>query len=357
MSAYVGKYAEELVKTANYIGTPGKGILAADESTGTIGKRLASINVENVESNRRALRELLFTSPETLQYLSGVILFEETLYQKTASGKPFVEVLKEGGVLPGIKVDKGTVDLAGTNGETTTQGIDGLAQRCQQYYNAGARFAKWRAVLKIGKTEPSELAIQQNAQGLARYAIICQENGLVPIVEPEILVDGPHDIEKCAAVTEIVLAAVYKALNDHHVLLEGSLLKPNMVTPGSEAPKTTPDQIAFYTVRSLQRAVPSAVPAVCFLSGGQSEEEATLNLNAMNKLDTCKPWRLTFSFGRALQQSTLKAWAGKPENAASAQKVFQGRCQANSEATLGKYVGGAAAAGASESLHVKDYHY
>lgn len=346
-----------MIQTAKYIGTPGKGILAADESTGTIGKRLSSIKVENVESNRQALRELLFTAPDVLPYLSGVILFEETLYQKTASGKPFVEVLKEGGVIPGIKVDKGTVDLAGTNGETTTQGLDGLAQRCQQYYNAGARFAKWRAVLKIGPTEPSELSIQQNAQGLARYAVICQENGLVPIVEPEILVDGGHSIEKCAAVTEIVLAAVYKALNDHHVLLEGSLLKPNMVTPGSEASKAKPEEIAHYTVRSLQRTVPPAVPAICFLSGGQSEEEASLNLNAMNKLDTCKPWKLTFSFGRALQQSTLKAWAGKPECVAEAQKVFLARCLANSQATLGKYAGGSAAAGATESLHVQGYKY
>lgn len=229
--------SEELIKNARYIATPGKGILAADESTGTIGKRLASINVENIESNRQALRELLFTSPNALPYLSGVILFEETLYQKTSDGKPFVEVLQENNVIPGIKVDKGTVELAGTNGETTTQGFDSLGARCQQYYKAGARFAKWRAVLKIGPNEPSELSIQQNAQGLARYAIICQENGLVPIVEPEILTDGAHDIKKCAAATEIVLAAVYKALNDQHVLLEGTLLKPNMVTPGSDSPK------------------------------------------------------------------------------------------------------------------------
>ncbi|KAK6126345.1 hypothetical protein DH2020_039917 [Rehmannia glutinosa] len=256
----------ELIANATYIGTPGKGILAADESTGTIGKRLSSINVENVESNRRALRELLFTTPGALQRCS-----------------------------PGIKVDKGTVELAGTNGETTTQGLDGLAQRCQQYYTAGARFAKWRAVLKIGPNEPSQLAINENANGLARYAIICQENGLVPIVEPEILVDGPHDINKCADVTERVLAACYKALNDHHVLLEGTLLKPNMVTPGSDSAKVAPEVIAEYTVRALQRTMPPAVPAVVFLSGGQSEEQATVNLNAMNKLKTKKPWSLTFS--------------------------------------------------------------
>ncbi|CAN4117236.1 unnamed protein product [Withania somnifera] len=358
MSCYKGKYADELIKNAAYIGTPGKGILAADESTGTIGKRLSSINVENVESNRRALRELLFCTPGCLQYLSGVILFEETLYQKTAAGKPFVDVLKEGGVLPGIKVDKGTVELPGTNGETTTQGLDGLAERCQKYYEAGARFAKWRAVLKIGANEPSQLAINENANGLARYAVICQQNGLVPIVEPEILVDGPHDINKCADVTERVLAACYKALNDHHVLLEGTLLKPNMVTPGSESAKVAPEVIAEYTVRALQRTMPAAVPAVVFLSGGQSEEEATVNLNAMNKLQTKKPWSLSFSFGRALQQSTLKAWAGKEENVQKAQAAFLSRCKANSEATLGKYAGSSnLSEDASESLHVKDYKY
>ncbi|KAF8395344.1 hypothetical protein HHK36_019290 [Tetracentron sinense] len=350
-------YAYELIANAAYIGTPGKGILAADESTGTIGKRLSSINVENVESNRRALRELLFCTPGALQHLSGVIFFEETLYQKTAAGKLFVEVLKEGGVLPGIKVDKGTVELAGTNGETTTQGLDGLAQRCQQYYKAGARFAKWRAVLNIGPTEPSQLAINENANGLARYAIICQENGLVPIVEPEILVDGPHDIDRCADVTERVLAACYKALNDHHVLLEGTLLKPNMVTPGSEAKKVTPEVVAEYTVRALQRTMPAAVPAVVFLSGGQSEEEATVNLNAMNKLKGKKPWNLSFSFGRALQASTLKAWSGKEENVKKAQAAFLKRCKANSEATLGTYKGDAQGEGVSESLHVKDYKY
>ncbi|GJQ98339.1 gypsy type transposase [Tanacetum coccineum] len=355
--------SDELIANAAYIGSPGKGILAADESTGTIGKRFDSIKVENVESNRRALRELLFCTPGALDYLSGIILFEETLYQKTASGKPFVDVMKEANVLPGIKVDKGTVELAGTNGETTTQGLDGLGARCAQYYAAGARFAKWRAVLKIGANEPSQLAINENANGLARYAIICQENGLVPIVEPEILVDGPHDINKCADVTERVLAACYKALNDHHVLLEGTLLKPNMVTPGSEAKKVAPEVVAEYTVRALQRTMPAAVPAVVFLSGGQSEEEATVHLNAINQLKGKKPWSLTFSFGRALQQSTLKAWAGKEENVKKAQEstlkawagkeenvkkaqeVFLIRCKANSEATLGKYAGGAAVEG------------
>lgn len=357
MSAFVGKYADELIKTAKYIATPGKGILAADESTGTIGKRLASINVENIEANRQALRELLFTAPDALQYLSGVILFEETLYQKSSDGKPFVDILVENNVIPGIKVDKGTIELAGTNGETTTQGFDSLGARCAKYYEAGARFAKWRAVLKIGTTEPSELSIQQNAQGLARYAIICQENGLVPIVEPEILTDGGHDIKKCAAATETVLAAVYKALNEHHVFLEGTLLKPNMVTPGSDSAKVSAEVIAEYTVAALRRTVPPAVPGIVFLSGGQSEEDATQNLNAMNRLEVVKPWTLSFSFGRALQSSTIKKWQGKKENVAAAQAAFLVRCKANSESTLGKYAGGSADVAASESLFVKGYKY
>uniref|UniRef100_A0A0E0I6R0 Fructose-bisphosphate aldolase n=1 Tax=Oryza nivara TaxID=4536 RepID=A0A0E0I6R0_ORYNI len=362
MSAYCGKYKDELIRNAAYIGTPGKGILAADESTGTIGKRLASIGVENVEENRRALRELLFTAPGALDCLSGIILFEETLYQSTRDGTPFVDVLAAAGVLAGIKVDKGTVELAGTDRETTTQGHDGLGERCRRYYAAGARFAKWRAVLSIGRasSRPSQLAVDANAQGLARYAIICQENGLVPIVEPEILVDGEHGIEACAEVTERVLAACYKALSDHHVLLEGTLLKPNMVTPGSDAARAPPEVVAEHTVRALLRTVPPAVPAIVFLSGGQSEEEATRNLNAMNQVASRgkKPWSLTFSFGRALQQSTLKAWAGKAENVGKAQAALLARCRANSQATLGAYAGDAAAGeGVSENLHVKDYKY
>nr|VDD15182.1 unnamed protein product [Brassica oleracea] len=253
-------------------------------------------------------------------------------------GTPFVDILKEGGVLPGIKVDKGrAVELAGTNGETITQGLDGLGERCKKYYEAGARFAKWHALLKIGPNEPSELAIHENAYGLARYAAICQENGLVPIVEPDVSVVGSHDIHKCAEVTERFLAACYKALSDHHVMLEGTLLKPNMVTPGSESPKVAPEVIAEHTVRALQRTVPAAVPAILFLSGGQSEEEATRNLNAMNQLKTKKPWSLSFCFGRALQQSALKTWGGKEENVKKAQDVFLVRCKANSEATLGTY--------------------
>ncbi|XP_015951473.1 fructose-bisphosphate aldolase 8, cytosolic [Arachis duranensis] len=357
MSAFKSKYQDELIANATYIGTPGKGILAADESTGTIGKRLSSINVENNEANRRALRELLFTAPGCVQCLSGVIMFEDNYYISLCVGKLFVEVLKENKVLTGIKVDKGTIELPGTNGETTTQGLDDLGQRCKKYYEAGARFAKWRAVLKIGANEPTPHAIHENAYGLARYAAICQENGLVPIVEPEILSDGSHDINKCADVTERVLAACYKALSDHHVLLEGTLLKPNMVTPGADSARVKPEVIAEHTVRALLRTVPAAVPAIVFLSGGQSEEEATVNLNAMNMLKGKKPWSLTFSYGRALQQSTLKAWAGKAENIPKAQAALLTRCKANSQATMGTYKGDANIDGASESLHVKDYKY
>ncbi|TVU25339.1 hypothetical protein EJB05_27831 [Eragrostis curvula] len=335
MSAFVGKYADELIKTAKYLATPGKGILAADESTatGTIGKRLAVANVENTESNRRAFRELLFTAPGASAYLSGVILYEETLYQKTSDGKSFVDVLAAAGLVPGIKADTGLVTIAGAvDGETATEGLDLLGARCAKYYADGVRFAKWRAVLKISPAAglPSELAVRQNAEGLARYAAICQENGLVPILEPEILTGGDHDIKNCAAVTERVLAAVYKSLNDHKVLLEGTLLKPNMV--GAEV-------IAEYTVAALRRTVPPAVPGIMFLSGGQSDEEATQNLNAMNKLDVVKPWTLSFSFGRGLQQSPVKKWAGKKENVAAAQATFLARCKANAEATLGLYTG------------------
>ena len=289
--------------------------------------------------------------------LFSQILFEETLFQSASDGTPFVDILKAADILPGIKVDKGVVALGGTDDETTTQGLDDLGKRCAKYYEAGARFAKWRAVLKISDIAPSELAIHENAYGLARYAAICQENGLVPIVEPEILTDGPHSIEKCQAVTEAVLAAVYKALADHHVLLEGTLLKPNMVTPGSEAPPVSPGEVAAATVRALSRTVPSAVPGVVFLSGGQSEEDASVNLSAMNALQgIAKPWALTFSYGRALQASALKAWGGKADQLAAGAAAFMARAKANGEASRGKYGGGAGGA-AGESLHVSNYKY
>lgn len=358
MKAAPNHLKEQLAKTAKAIVAPGKGILAADESTGTIQKRFDKIGLENNENNRRTYRELLFTSAkEYSNYIGGVILYEETLYQKTASGKPFVEVLNELGVFPGIKVDKGLVNIPGTEDETATQGLDGLAGRLKEYYKAGARFAKWRATIKISNTCPSELAIQETAHSLARYAAICQSEGIVPIVEPETLMDGNHTLARCVEVTERVLAAVYKALNDHRVFLEGTLLKPNMCTPGHSNPEyktTTPEQIAQATLTVLLRTVPPAVPGIVFLSGGQSEEEATLNLNAMNAMNSKKPWQLSFSYGRALQASVLDTWKGKQENFKAAQDVFVKLAKNNSEAQLGKYKGSGSK---GKDLYEEGYKY
>lgn len=353
------KYREELAKNAAAISAPGKGILAADESTGTIGKRFEKIHLANTEENRRAYRELLFTPKEDLnQFIGGVILYEETLHQKAADGTPFVDILTKKGILPGIKVDKGLVNIPGTEEETATQGLDGLAARCADYYKHGARFAKWRAVIKISDTCPSELAVLETAHSLARYAAICQENGLVPIVEPETLMDGTHSLARCVEVTEHVLAVVFKALHDHRVFLEGILLKPNMVTPGhssAEYKTTTPEQIAKATLTVLQRTVPPAVPGIMFLSGGQGEEEATQNLNAINAVKAKRPWGLSFSYGRALQATVLDVWQGKSENFEAAQVALIVRCKANSEAQLGKYAGGSGAV--NVSLYEEGYKY
>mmetsp|Transcript_68885 Transcript_68885/g.190692 ORF Transcript_68885/g.190692 Transcript_68885/m.190692 type:complete len:358 (-) Transcript_68885:271-1344(-) len=357
----MSSFAAELIATANAIAAPGKGILAADESVGTIGKRFAPISVENNEENRRFYREMLFSTPGLGEYISGAICFEETLFHKAADGTPFCELLKKQGIVPGIKVDKGVVPLPGTDGETVTQGIDDLGKRCAKYYAAGARFAKWRGVIKISDSGcPSELSINENVYRLARYAAICQENGLVPIVEPEILMDGTHSIERSAEVTERVLAAQYKALSDHHVLLEGTLLKPNMVRPGADNKDAcSAADIARATVRVLQHTVPVAVPGIMFLSGGMSEEEATVALNEMNKIDAKKPWSLSFSYGRALQQTVLKTWMGKEETVEAAQAALMVRAKANGAANLGKYEGAAGGAGgaAGESLHVSNYSY
>jgi len=352
----------ELSRIANAIVAPGKGILAADESTGSMDKRMSSIGLQNTEENRRQYRQLLFTAApsETLaQSISGVILFDETFYQKTDAGEPFPQLLKRIGIIPGIKVDKGLIKLMGTNDETTTQGLDDMDARCAKYKREGADFAKWRCALKIGNGMPSQLSIIENANVLARYASICQQNGIVPIVEPEILPDGEHDLETCQAVTERVLAAVYKALSDHHIYLEGTLLKPNMCTPGFQCPKKyTNEQIARATVTALNRTVPPAVPGVTFLSGGQSEEEASINLSMINSItDIKRPWALTFSYGRALQASVLAAWAGKPENVAAAQQELLRRANANSLAARGQYRGGAAAAAGGESLYEANRNY
>jgi len=354
---------KELREIAQAIVKDGKGILAADESTGTIGKRLGGIGVENTEENRRSYRELLFSLSKDTNignYLGGCILFEETLYQNAADGTPFVKMLNDHGIIPGIKVDKGVQPLPGTDNETVTQGIDGLLDRCKKYKAAGAQFAKWRAVLKIGNNMPSELSIQENAVTLARYATICQQAGLVPIVEPEVLCDGEHTIEQCQQITERVLAATYKACNDHHLYLEGSLLKPNMVTSGMQCPvQATPEQVAEATVVTLQRTVPASVVGITFLSGGQSEENATVNLDAINRYQDPgrKPWYLAFSYGRALQASVLKAWQGKTENVAAAQKELEKRAYANHMACLGKYAGDVSGASGKESLFVANHTY
>jgi len=351
-----------LKKNAESICAKGKGILAADESTGTVGKRFAGIGLENNVENRRRYRELLFTADKSIaNYLGGVILFEETLYQEASDGVPFVKKLLDLGINPGIKVDKGVVPLNGTQGgEGTTQGLDGLADRVKQYVKEGCTFAKWRCVIKINQKVcvPTDVAIQENAQVLARYANICQANGLVPIVEPEILIDGDHDLDTSLRVTERVLACVYKTLVDHHVYLEGTLLKPNMVTPGQTCEKrATPEEIGRATVTALRRTVPCAVPGVTFLSGGQSEVEATSHLNAMNKVDLHRPWALTFSYGRALQASVLRTWQGKDENKEAAQKVLLERACFNGLACMGKYEGEEMTGEAAKSLFVANHSY
>jgi len=351
----------ELRSNAAKIVRDGRGILAADESTGTMGKRLSQIKVANEEENRRSYRQLLMSSDkEMADYIGGVILFHETLYQKDDNGKLLKDYLKEKDIVVGIKVDKGVVKLLGTNDETTTQGLDGLGERCAQYKKDGCDFAKWRCVLKITDSTPSSLAIMENANVLARYASICQQNGIVPIVEPEILPDGEHTIERCQEVTEKVLAACYKALSDHHVYLEGTLLKPNMVSSGHSAKvQANAEQVAKATVTALRRTVPSAMPGVVFLSGGQSELSATANLNAMNKVDVCRPWKLSFSYGRALQASVLQAWQGKQSNVEVAQKVFMHRAKMNSLAAKGQYKKEleSDASSAEQSLFVGNHTY
>lgn len=335
----IDQYHDELIETANKISSPGKGILAVDESTKTIGKRLASIGVENTEQNRQAYRGLLFNCQGLGDYISGAILYEETLFQNSIEDKPFVQCLRDVGVIPGIKVDKGLSPLGNAASiETWCTGLDGLSERAAAYYQQGARFAKWRAVLQISENTPTKLSIHENTWGLARYARIVQDAGLVPIIEPEILMDGDHPISRTAEVQEEVLASVYKFCDFNGVLLEGSLLKPNMVVPGSEYSGTTsPEEIGDYTIRTLERRVPSAVPGIMFLSGGMSEEEASINLSVMNSLKRKGPWSLSFSYGRALQQSCLKTWVGKPENVADAQNALLARARANSQANLGKY--------------------
>ena len=333
---------EQLESVAQAMVVAGKGILAADESTGTIKKRFDSIGAESTEDNRRDYRELLFRATDAMRnYISGVILFDETLRQKAKDGTPLVQVISDTGAIPGIKVDMGAKDLAGAPGEKITEGLDGLRERCAEYYELGARFAKWRAVITIGAQGSSEMpsayCIRANAHALARYAALAQEADIVPIVEPEVLMDGDHDIDRCFDVTEFALREVYAALYEQRVKLEGTILKPNMVLSGTVcATQAGVEEVAERTVACLKRTVPAAVPGICFLSGGQSDEDATAHLSAMNAMYDC-PWALSFSYGRALQAAPLKAWGGAPQNEAIAQSAFAHRARMNGLAASGQW--------------------
>jgi fructose-bisphosphate aldolase class I len=327
----------DLEKIARAMVAPHKGILAADESGPTIKKRFDSIKVESTEENRRAYRELLFTTPRAHEFISGVILFEETLRQKATDGTPFAKLLESQGILPGIKVDKGAKALAGAPGEKITEGLDGLRERIAEFRSLGARFAKWRAVITIADTIPSDTCIDANAHALARYAALCVEGDLVPIVEPEILMDGPHSIERCYEVTERSLRSLYAELYAQRVPLEKTILKPNMVLSGTECPRqANPREVAEQTLRCFLAAVPAAVPGIVFLSGGQSDEDATAHLNEMNRIGRV-PWELSFSYGRALQAAPLKAWGGRTEHREQAQRAFFHRARCNGAARTGSY--------------------
>jgi fructose-bisphosphate aldolase, class I len=328
---------ENLESVARKLVAPGKGILAADESSGTIEKRLKSINVPSTEENRRAYREVLFTTAGAGEFISGVILFDETIRQKTRDGRTFVEALEQQGIIPGIKVDKGAKAMANFPGEKITEGLDGLRDRLTEYRKLGARFAKWRAVITIGEKIPTRTCIGGNAEALARYAALCQEAVLVPIVEPEVLMDGTHTIERHFEVTQQTLESVFHCLYEHRVALEGMLLKPNMVLSGKECPQqASVQEVAEATVRCMKRVVPAAVPGLVFLSGGQTDQQATEHLNAMNQFGDL-PWQLSFSYGRALQAPVLKAWKGEPAKIAAAQQAFHHRASCNSKARFGKY--------------------
>jgi fructose-bisphosphate aldolase class I len=328
---------ENLESVARKLVAPGKGILAADESSGTIEKRLKSIGVASTEENRRAYRDVLFTTKGVGDFISGVILFDETIRQKTHDGRTFVDALQEQGIIPGIKVDKGAKAMANFPGEKITEGLDGLRERLAEYRQLGARFAKWRAVIAIGDNIPTRTCIDANAEALARYAALCQEGDLVPIVEPEVLMDGTHTIQRYFEVTQQTLESVFHTLYEHRVSLEGMLLKPNMVLSGKDCPEqASVQEVAEATLRCMKHEVPAAVPGLVFLSGGQSDVQATEHLNAMNRLDQV-PWQLSFSYGRALQAPVLKAWKGEPANVADAQRAFHRRALCNSKARLGKY--------------------
>ena len=329
---------DELNKVAQAMAAPGKGILAADESTGTIGKRFDAIKTENTEDNRRDYRELMFRTSEAMKnHISGVILYDETIWQKAKDGTPLVDIIKKSGALPGIKVDEGIKPLPNCPGEVITIGLDKLADRLPKYYDQGARFAKWRAVIDVGAGIPSYDCIHANAHALARYAALCQAAQIVPIVEPEVLMDGGPDMDACEKVTTWILKETFQELFYAKVALEGIVLKPNMIVPGKKSgKKASVDEVAARTVKVLKNCVPGAVPGIAFLSGGQSDEDATAHLDAMNRIGNL-PWALTFSYGRALQAAPQKAWAGKSENVAAAQRAFMHRAQMNGLAALGPW--------------------
>src|SRR4030081_1590994 len=328
----------DLKKAARAMVTPGKGVLAADESSGTIKKRFDAISVESTEESRRDYREMLFRSSEAMtRYISGVILYDETIWQEAKDGTPLVKLIEQAGCIPGIKVDEGTQALPNCPGELITVGLDKLAERLKKYYDQGARFAKWRAVIDIGAGIPSMTAISVNAHALARYAALCQQAQIVPIVEPEVLMDGDHDIDRCYEVTQRVLNKTFQELRIQRVELEGMILKPNMAIAGKKSPKrASVEEVAEKTVRLLKACVPAAVPGIAFLSGGQSDEEATAHLDAMNRIGGL-PWQLTFSYGRALQAAPQKAWSGKSENVAAGQRAFTHRARMNSLASKGEW--------------------
>lgn len=328
----------ELNKVAEAMVKPGRGILAADESTGTIGKRFETIGVPSTADTRRDYREMLFRTTEAMsKYISGVILYDETIRQNAKDGTPLVKLIEKTGTMPGIKVDKGTKPLPNCPGEVITEGLDGLRERLVEYRGLGAKFAKWRAVIDIGSAIPSYECISANAHALARYAALCQDEGIVPIVEPEVLMDGDHDIDRCYKITEWTLKTVFEQLYYARVALEGMVLKPNMVIAGKKSSRQAGvEEVAEKTVRLLKSCVPAAVPGIAFLSGGQSDEDATAHLDAMNRLGPL-PWPLSFSYGRALQHSPQTTWSGKPENVAAAQRAFNHRAMMNGLATLGQW--------------------
>jgi fructose-bisphosphate aldolase class I len=331
----------DLNKIALAMVAPGKGILAADESSGTIKKRFDAIKVDSTEDNRRDYREMLFRSQEAMsKYISGVILYDETIWQNAKDGTPLIKLIEQAGTIPGIKVDEGTQALPNCPGELVTVGLDKLAERLKKYYERGARFAKWRAVIDIGPRIPTQTAVRVNAHALARYAALCQAAQIVPIVEPEVLMDGDHDIDRCYEVTQRVLNRTFQELRVQRVALEGMILKPNMAISGKKCPKqASVQEVAEKTIRLLKSCVPAAVPGIAFLSGGQSDEEATAHLDAMNKIGHL-PWRLTFSYGRALQAAPQKAWSGKPDNVPAGQRAFSHRARMNGLASTGNWEAG-----------------